>query len=82
MTNGKSLNRLVSECITQPTLTEALLDERKRIAALSEREFTDEEMQVMLGIEAQDVEDFFRQAREGLGLTSEENQRKGIERGG
>jgi len=82
MTNGESLNRLVIECITQTTLTRALLDQRQRIVALSERGFTDGEKQILLEIKAQDVEDFFRQAREGLGLLPEENQRKGIERGG
>lgn len=80
MANGESLNRLVADCIISPTLSKTLLDKTKRIATLSEGEFTVEEKQILAGIEAQDIEDFFRQALEGLGSVVGENNKKGIER--
>lgn len=83
MSNGESLNRLLVNCIIgsgRTELVETLLDKTTRIAILSGAKFTDEEREKLTEIEAVNVESFYSQALEALGLVTEEGQIKGKER--
>jgi hypothetical protein len=85
MSNGKSLNKLLADCIInsgRTELVETLLDEdeTKRAVVLSQAEFTVEERERLLKIKAATIEGFYAQALEALGLVTKESQSKGIER--
>lgn len=65
----KSLDKLVSIVLIDPEMPEILLNPKRRGAILDnpniEIDFSEEERELLRGIEAKDTEEFFKQAYEG-----------------